>query len=843
MNLFILFLRQVDEKLLEAGLMDLCQLSPAGPPAPAPEDSWEWDETDMTVPETEPESNPTHDRQTNPDQPSDRAQSTDSQLVRTQVRDPERAAPPHSNIFQVFSLHNVEFYQQPHCPLTKTKAPPPLKSLSKDSSLSSLESLPDLLGGLTSNTPRDGGRGQLDECPRSDSESGIVSDTGDVETTASSSDVQAEEEDEEQEMLPKFPQSLRTDVCPETGRMRRTGGETQKKKEEEQKRRRGGEAIEILVNGHGILTPADSDDDVTMSNPEQYISLEPRPPLKCQGSSPVGSQSSSLESLLALGVDLFPSRDPLHRSASLETCLKASSLIDLDLDLDLGPETRGGGESAPGELSRRTLDLLKCLENIQNPLMTRSVSEVTLGSSSPQRSLLPVSPSLGGQHPPLSGGFSQNQLVWSSEDSFSHRNRRLDPNPKSCRRSRPNDRGPGGDDPDVASLSMVVNVSCTSACTDEDEDISDLLSSSTLTLTEEELGVREEEEGEDRLTGMSSGDEEEEEDEEDMDSSYILGMNFMKKELQSWIRSPCSSSSTLLSKTEAGLWGELQCGTPPSSSFASSATKDTNNKTEREEWERKEENRRSTPRSCVSHLVEDVKNGNVDQTCWRRRDEDDELLRNESSVFTETGDALTELYLNTRPDESNPDGVHLREDTALSKPASSLVGELRGELPCHGVPLHSPPSPSVGEDCTSQHALHSSRASGGRRAINIQEKFKFSSLVTEETRREVRAKDPSPPPKKRSKSLSCCSHAPSSSPRPQSRDQSTTGGMHSFVMELIDMASVALRNQEDQTEELNPRASIQDPSPGPLAQIRDKVTEGLTEMLIVKSEPPLMIRI
>ena len=206
--------------------------------------------------------------------------------------------------------------------------------------------------------------------------------------------------------------------------------ESRRNREEEKRRRHrrgGGEAVEILMNRRGILTPTDSDSDfeagglgVDSSKPfvsrspitglkvDQLNSLESSPALSRRASSPVLSQGSSLESLLALGGELFPSKDPLHRSASLESCLapcrstegeNGGSLASLG-ELDLGPsrEGEGGeqgeemktenvqGEPSSGELSRRTLDLLKRLENIQSPLMakmTRSVSDMTLQGSSP----------------------------------------------------------------------------------------------------------------------------------------------------------------------------------------------------------------------------------------------------------------------------------------------------------------------------------------------------------------------------------------------------------------------------------------------------------------------------
>lgn len=190
---------QVPGNFLEPGLVDLHQISPvpAGPAVPAPDDSWEWDETDMTITETEPQEVPeldlTHNLPTEPNLPSDSVLSNGNQPDRIPTGVPasqrpemmsttrggsssefqpnviSQALPPNNNnIYQVYSLHNVEFYRQPQFPHTssslhktksgKWKQPLLLKSLSKDSSFSSIESLPDLLGGLTSNSRGGGDR-------------------------------------------------------------------------------------------------------------------------------------------------------------------------------------------------------------------------------------------------------------------------------------------------------------------------------------------------------------------------------------------------------------------------------------------------------------------------------------------------------------------------------------------------------------------------------------------------------------------------------------------------------------------------------------------------------------
>ncbi|XP_069392358.1 A-kinase anchor protein 6 isoform X2 [Paralichthys olivaceus] len=987
--------QQVPGNFLEPGLVDLRQISPVpvGPVAPVPEDSWEWDETDMTITEAEPQEEPEpdlmHNLTTEPDLPLDIELSNEKQPdriqsgVQTSQSGTSQTVPPNNNnIYQVYNLHNVELYRQPQFPLNssslkgKQKQQLLLKSLSKDSSFSSIESLPDLLGGLMSNSrggdkisgyldgesEREGGRGsgQSANSRRSECESGIVSDTGETET-ATNSEIQEEEEEEKEveedeqrkdetdvtlcKDVTKYNQRNKTEDNKKDKGWRReeNRGESRRNREEEKRRknrRGGGEAVEVLINRRGILTPTDSDSDfeagglgVDSSKPfvsrghitgikvDQLNSLESTPARSRRASSPVLSQGSSLESLLALGVELFPSKDPLHRSASLESCLapcrstegeNGGSLASL-VELDLGPsrEGEGGepaeemksdvqGEPSSGELSRRTLDLLKRLENIQSPLtakMTRSVSDMTLRSSSPPRSRLPASPSFGGRPTPLYGTSSSSRKgppslinessataslteLSSTEDSSvgsedfallrNQRHHFLDPNMAANansgsyrKRCHGNSRGGQAmDEADAASLSMVVNVSCTSACTDEDEDDSDLLSSSTLTLTEEELGVREgEDEEEERLSCASSGNDDD--DEEEMEGSYVLGLEYMRSELQSWIRSPRNSS-----KTEAGLRDELQCGTHPSSSFTTSShnkeqqgflnrsaaklietsTNSGNDKTKREkkEQEEEEENRRNATRSYISQFVDDVENGNVDQSCLKGKDEDDELLREESSVFTKKGESVRESYVFAQTGEAVRDVGDLIVKTESNstkqlsssptcellpfRRASSLVGQLQGELPCHSSSLPSPLSLSPVEDCRSHDALHNSRpAAGGRKAITIQEKFKFSSFVTEETRREVRDKESSLPPKKRRGChASCHDHLPSSSPRPCGVDEGKTENVHDFVMEIIDMTSLALRSKENQPEELNQvevGGSSPDHGPASLTQIRDKVLE------------------
>ncbi|XP_054913065.1 A-kinase anchor protein 6 [Poeciliopsis prolifica] len=990
--------QQVNGNILETGLVDLHQISPVSVASVTvpPEDSWEWDEIDMSVMEAERLDVPLPDLTTNlptPLQsslPSNDILANDNQPVEvqtdiqaTQLRelsnlkdgssmDVNSHSPPNNNVYQVYSLHSIELCKQPVFPLpstlihinkpVKNKEHFLLKSISKDSSLSSIESLPDLLGGLMSssqqrdrisefcNRESEGGRrsGQSENSQRSDCESGIVSDNGDSETS-SNSGVQGKKEDqgiERQEkkdrrkcevtqehyslalekncIAPYKRSKMQISTNLEEWRRNELRCELKRKEEEKKRSKQGaGGAVEILMNGHGILTPANSDSDIDVKgldnskmfmsqrdnaecNPDHYNSSETPPALSSRTSTPVLSQSSSLESLLALGIDLFPSKERLHHSVSLESCLNPCHSPDREAvgsltrpdEMNLGHEKDQDSinlrasmdtetEASSGELSQRTLDLLKRLENIQNPLvgkMTRSVSDMSIQSSIPQKNLFPVSPSLGGQHTPLSRMFStswkgQPSLInenlsnvsltelSSTEDSSVGsddfavlRNQHplfLDPNTatsssphmKHCHNS--NRREKAVDESDAASLSMVVNVSCTSACTDEDEDDSDLLSSSTLTLTEEEFGVRDEQDGDDdRVNGVSSENEEDEDnDENDMETSYELGLEYMKRELQSWIRPPRTSVSSSF-KSEAGLLDELQCESAPPSTFRYSRARlvDCNNKAggKTSRKEREDETRLNVTRSYISQFVDDVENGNIDHSCQQGKDEDDELLQEESGLFTQKRDTLKDIYVNTKTEDQVEDVGNLRAEMnslstshICSSPSSELhpfsskhtfclVGELRGELPCHSASLPSPPLLSE-VNCRSHNTLHNNLSiAGGRKAITIQEKFKFSSLVTEETRREVRAKGSSLPSKKGHKSHASC-HSPFLLPAsPLSIDESKKENVHNFVMEIIDMASVALKSKENQSDGATQRetsGSVPDQSSTSLAHIRDKVLE------------------
>ncbi|XP_026520090.1 A-kinase anchor protein 6 [Notechis scutatus] len=244
------------------------------------------------------------------------------------------------------------------------------------------------------------------------------------------------------------------------------------------------------------------------------------------------SHSSSLDSLSLtsdlFGLTVFRSGDSLNRSTSLESWLNPYKSNE-DLFSGNGSGDLSGSSDSVGELSKRTLDLLNRLENIQSPLdqkIKRSISDITLQSTSQRMSLtgqvsLDIASSINEDSPAsLTELSSSDDLSLCSEDIIMHRNKVLDSNAsfrKHLNRSV-------ADESDI-NVSMIVNVSCTSTCTD-DEDDSDLLSSSTLTLTEEELGMKDEDDDSSIAT------------DEDIyeDSNLMSGLDYIKKELHTWIR-------------------------------------------------------------------------------------------------------------------------------------------------------------------------------------------------------------------------------------------------------------------------------------------------------------------
>ncbi|XP_061074512.1 A-kinase anchor protein 6 isoform X2 [Conger conger] len=835
---------QVPGNIIEPSFMDLH--SP-------PEDSWEWDETDISndLISIGVESGNLEEKQSHtcksakgsPGRSLDVLEPNESITPRYGTSPPQSPGltPPicRPSAYQVYSLREVELYDRPQFLLHK-KGPskpgckqPLMKSLSKDSSFCSAESLPDLLGGIPCG--KEGrGRSSGDSARRSESESGIVSE-GDTETTGNSEicvlrqagdgstgsisstpppdgvespaagRVCDEDIDRVLERAEKLALYGSCDGRPlPDGKLRTKMAKKKRDESSERKRRPRRDPAEILVNGRYSLLESEGEE----LDPRAFgaVTDDERGATdrKSRKGPACASQGSSLDSLFLAG-ELFPSgKDTLHRSTSLESWLapckneeETGSQHSLG-DLGLAAESTG-------ELSRRTLELLKRLENIQSPFagkMTRSISDITLRSSSLRLSG-PGPLSLGAPSsinessaPSMTELSSSEDSSVGSEDMAVQRNRLADSN-ASFRKHCRSQVLPPPDEAD-ASVSMVVNVSCTSACTD-DEDDSDLLSSSTLTLTEEELGIKE-----DGDSSLAS-------DEEYMEGGFALGLEYMKNELQNWIK----PRSVTRDKGELDLVDELQCGTASRANVAAvaSATTAANEKRflSRSALKLLESNAngKSSPlqqqqvtRSSMSQFVDDLENGNVENSA-KGKDEDDELMREEGSLFTKSGESFKDCY---SPDSSGcGSGTSVRaakpcDMLPLQPKASALEGQLSGEIPCHSSrrqsPLTSPASGCPGSpECTL----------GMPRGTHSQDHL--DSFLKDGQEADEPMADQPPPP--------CCSRPPL---LPREEEEEGEEDVHNFVMEIIDMASVALKNKET-------GADRDPPGSAPVSQIRDKVLE------------------
>ncbi|TSO25203.1 A-kinase anchor protein 6 [Bagarius yarrelli] len=806
---------QVPGNLIEPSVMELRSSS---------EDSWEWDEMDMTIDNMESqESDEKQHLEKHQEEHLSRTCPTHSGMSLNEIH----SNPPAPRVYQVFSLHSFELYQQPQFNQkvfsniqTKPKEKQPLlKSLSKDSSFSSVESLPDIIAGLVS-----GKQGLLtDSARRSESESGIVSE-GDTETTANSEICLLYQSDD-----PKLHETLNPLIHPDSPCIDRVLDEdldkalehsnkfaelgdnlTKKKKgqqyfiekkkreeSEEGRQKHKNEAVEIFINGR-CLSPESEDE----GHETAAFSAKCDDDGKVRKSTQL-SQGSSLDSLYAVG-ELFPSaKETLTRSVSLESWLapcKSSGGADSQSsqgDLVLATETTG-------ELSKRTLELLKRLENIQTPLaqkITRSISDITLPSSSlhlPGRG-----PRSEGAPSSINESLAASLTELSSIDDSSIASEDLAVQKKRCMAANSNasfrkhSRSQQLTDETDASVSMVVNVSCNSACTD-DEDDSDLLSSSTLTLTEEELGIKDDED-----SSITS-------EEEYIEGAFALGLEYIKDEFKGWVKPRVQNRE----RNEVDLGDELQCGTLSKEvtsplknisdhhllnrtalTLLESNTNTKNGGLKKQEVDSKRVN---STRNYMSSFVDDMENGNVDNTHIKGEDED-ELLREEGSLFTKKGKSLKECYstddlkgdlmsMVVTPSPSSCEQVNLQTQEY------SLEGQLKGELPCHSSP-HPPSSLSPVEECATSHL-------GMQGAAHIGSQKQSASFQNKDDENHRRS------------SPDCCGHQPFSSKEEKRED------VHNFVMEIIDMTSVALKTKDVHAEH------PQEPSsPATTSQIKDKVLE------------------
>ncbi|XP_054828717.1 A-kinase anchor protein 6 [Eublepharis macularius] len=532
------------------------------------------------------------------------------------------------------------------------------------------------------------------------------------------------------------------------------------------------------------------------------------------------SHSSSLDSLSVasdfFGSSIFRSGDGLHRSTSLESWLTPYKSNE-DLFSHNGSGDLSGSSDSVGELSKRTLDLLNRLENIQSPLdqkIKRSISDITLQSSSQRMSLtgqlsLDIASSINEDSPAsLTELSSSDDLSLCSEDIVLHRNKVPDSNAsfrKHLNRSV-------ADESDV-NVSMIVNVSCTSACTD-DEDDSDLLSSSTLTLTEEELGIKDEDDDSSIAT------------DEDIyeDCNLISGLDYIKNELHTWIRPKFYLTKE---KRRCNLDDEIQCCKNLKSnetmkskdalsiekflndSIRKFAENNGNGKNMSDSCEPGEnvQTKNSGFQFSKDHLVDDMENGNIANTQESPKEDltristasvnistiDGTRSENECCACEAYPDSLDDSHMDSKEtvqlSNASPKEYqkHLRSDGhCIKKPFTELVSDTKGtDTPDTTLVKSLPNSPqnktrisNNGSDCCA--------------ALKSNEAEKITS---------ARGTD------------SCCNCESIASDKRNGEDCS----VHNFVMEIIDMASMALKNKSQ--PECEPAI------PHPLAQIKEKVLE------------------
>ncbi|KAF4018000.1 hypothetical protein G4228_009337 [Cervus hanglu yarkandensis] len=898
--------------VIDPGLMDLNGTS---------EDALEWDETDISnkLISLNEESNDL-DQESQPVMPSLNLEETGSENRSFEEEAGDHGAsqyassitaPSSPHVYQVYSLHNVELYEDSHIPFLKnnpkftsmTQPSVLTKSLSKDSSFSSTKSLPDLLGGsnLVKPCPCHGG----DMSQNSGSESGIVSE-GDTETTTNSeicllnamdgspSNPDTEHLDpqmgdavnllkqnikDEEERI-KLPNSSQLPISP-VGCVNGKVGDLNSVT-----KHTPGCLGEELQGKHDVFTFYDYSylqgsklklpmimkqsqsekahvedpllhgfyfDKKSCKSKHQATELQPDAPPheRILASAPhemdhssyksgdvektftgmqnarqlsLLSHSSSIESL-SPGGDLFAlgifknGSDSLQRSTSLESWLTSyKSNEDLFSCHSSGDLSVSSG--SVGELSKRTLDLLNRLENIQSPSeqkIKRSVSDITLQSCSQKMSFpgqlsLDIASSINEDSPAsLTELSSSDELSLCSEDIVLHKNKIPESN-ASFRKRLPRSVA---DESDV-NVSMIVNVSCTSACTD-DEDDSDLLSSSTLTLTEEELCIKDEDDDSSIAT----------DDEIYEDCNVMSGLDYIKNELQTWIRPKLPLTRD---KRRCNLSDEIK-GTKDVSSSEMTNSSDTlnieallngsikhlsenngnsKNLPHTHELGTKGENKKNIFKVNKDPYVADMENGNIESTPESQKDKLNEISK-ESESLGSAGKRISENErckckpVTDSSDESSIAGKesvpqmvrhvpkkcqnhhHFENQSAASTPTEKSCPEL-------------PPETSVinGQD---SNVLKSS----SNDAPSMAGKPTGCCLAREqnETEENVAASD----------NVACCDCEPDIFHQKDAEDCS----VHDFVKEIIDMASTALKCKSQPENEVT--------APTSLTQIKEKVLE------------------
>uniref|UniRef100_F6Q8W7 A-kinase anchoring protein 6 n=2 Tax=Ornithorhynchus anatinus TaxID=9258 RepID=F6Q8W7_ORNAN len=897
--------------VIEQGLVDLNG---------ANEDALEWDETDIgnKLISIHEDANGL-DQEQNPAMPNMKPESEDpdreERSYEGYAEEPGRAryspsipGPTSPQIYQVYSLHNIELYDENHMTFRQTSPKFPglthpmalTKSLSNDSSFSSTKSLPDLLGGIPLVKPGLSRGGDISL--HSGSESGIVSE-GDPETTTNSEVCLVKDRDGTQSnpetghpapQMKEVVNALRQKLKDEEGHIPlsknyqsppspvscingKDGDLNSVTKsssvclEDElrgkpdvltfhdysylqgpklkfpviakQSQSERVHAEETLLHGlHCDKTPCKSK-QVIEPQPDKSpheLTLASAAPETDPGSSKsedggkasagmqTGKQpsflscSSSLESLSPggnmFGLGIFKNGECLQRSISLESWLTSyKSNEDLFSPHSSGDVSVSSG--SVGELSKRTLDLLNRLENIQSPSeqkIKRSISDITLQSSSQKMSFtghsLDIASSVNGDSAAsLTELSSSDELSLCAEDIVLHRNKLPDSNASFRKRLTRS----VADESDV-NVSMIVNVSCTSACTD-DEDDSDLLSSSTLTLTEEELGLKDEDD-----SSIATDDDLYEE------CNIISGLDYIKNELQTWMRPKFSLTRE---KRKCNHSDEIQSGRDINGGETLNPTdmlnieallngsvelsenngNDGKNVSNTQELGTKDQNKKNSSKVEKDPLVDDMENGNVESVPAGKKEEVGRM-----STMAENCDpvgkkapesewCVCEAFTDSS-DDSNMDGKEIVSSPKASRsPPKQLLNHLSPDDPNVAFSLTGNPGPeSTPENRVMEVPDSTFLASSPVSEQSIAEKTNcFLALKPNEA-------DKSPAEEGLT---SCCNCMPGVMDEKGAKDCS----VHSFVKEIIDLASTALKNK---TQPENEAAS-----PTSLAQIKEKVLE------------------
>ncbi|XP_027734583.1 A-kinase anchor protein 6 isoform X1 [Empidonax traillii] len=538
------------------------------------------------------------------------------------------------------------------------------------------------------------------------------------------------------------------------------------------------------------------------------------------------SQSSSLESLSVVGdlfsSGIFKSGDGLQRSTSLESWL-TSYKSNEDLFSHHGSGDISASSDSVGELSKRTLDLLNRLENIQSPSdqkIKRSISDITLQSSSQKMSFtgqlsLDIASSINEDSAAsLTELSSSEDLSLCSEDIVLHRNKIPDSNAsfrKHLNRSV-------ADESDV-NVSMIVNVSCTSACTD-DEDDSDLLSSSTLTLTEEELGIKDEDDDSSIATDEDIYEE----------CNLISGLDYIKNELQTWIRPKFSLTRE---KRKSNLSDEIQHSKEVSNE-TSKAT-DTlsietllngsvqkmseNNGNSKNIPCDHEKGIKSHPMKDISQvvkdqLVDDMENGNVENTLDSQKEGvkiaatpkthatlDVREAENEGCVCEAFTDSSDDSHMDSKETVLSSAGFRNppRECQSHLQPDHHSVASSPAKKPC----LES--SSEISSAGVQDTALQASLSNGQQHRISTTEKFADCCAALKSSEAECNSS---------ANGLDLCCNCESAD---FDKKPMEDGSVHNFVKEIIDMASTALKSKS--------QPECESSAPASLAQIKEKVLE------------------